>query len=91
MYVMKNFNLSFSQVSEFVRSCCDQLPGHEIHEESCIALDDQVAQGCLFEKGTKLRLVIGNPPSNYHEDLFSPFKSECKNQHLMVSLCLFYK
>ena len=56
-----------------------------MHEEGCIALEDQVAQSCLLEKGTKLRVIIGNPPSNYHEDLFSQFKAECKNQMLLVS------
>ena len=83
-----------------------------MHEEGCIALEDQViqlliylcfvdlnsienllildyffkvAQSCLLEKGTKLHVIIGNPPSNYHEDLFSQFKAECKNQMLLVS------
>ena len=56
-----------------------------MHEEGCIALEDQVAQSCLLEKGTKLKVIIGNPPSNYHEDLFSQFKAECKNQMLLVS------
>ena len=44
-----------------------------------------MAQSCLLEKGTKLHVIIGNPPSNYHEDLFSQFKAECKNQMLLVS------
>ena len=82
---LSQINQFFSEVSGFVRSCCDQLSGHEMHEEGCIALEDQVAQSCLLEKGTKLRVIIGNPPSNYHEDLFSQFKAECKNQMLLVS------
>ena len=82
---LSQINQFFSEVSGFVRSCCDQYPGHEMHEEGCIALEDQVAQSCLLEKGTKLRVIIGNPPSNYHEDLFSQFKAECKNQMLLVS------
>ena len=81
-------SLIFSEVSGFVRSCCDQHPANEIHEEGCISLDDQLAHACLLEKGTKLRVVIGNPPSNSHEGLFSPFKAECKNQMLPVNTCL---
>ena len=49
-----------------------------------------MAQSCLLEKGTKLHVIIGNPPSNYHEDLFSQFKAECKNQMLLVSGNLTY-
>ena len=39
---LSQINQFFSEVSGFVRSCCDQYPGHEMHEEGCIALEDQV-------------------------------------------------
>jgi len=81
--LLREMQQLLNEVSGFVRSCCDQHPGHEMHEEGCIALEDQVAQSCLLEKGTKLHVIIGNPPSNYHEDLFSQFKAECKNQMLL--------
>lgn len=71
-----------NDVSGFVRTCCDQ---HSIeHEdqpptEECIVLSDQLAQGVMLEKGSKLHLT---KPSNYQGELFVPFK-EGKEQ--MVS------
>lgn len=70
-----------SELSGFVRSCCDPYHPdhqHDIHLqqiEECIMLDDQIAQALMLEKGTKIH-VIGNPPSNYLEEVFTPFKEK---------------
>ena len=47
----------FSEVSGFVRSCCDQhpgtCPGTSCTTSNCITLDDQVAQSKLFIKKSR--------------------------------------
>lgn len=66
-----------NDVSGFVRMCCDQHSEQE-HPEECIALSDQLAQGLMLEKGSKLLV------SHYQGDLFLPFK---ENKDQLVSLC----
>lgn len=79
--LLHEMQLLLDEVSRFVRSCCDQHLDE--HHEECIAISDQIAQGVLLERGTKLRLS-DMPPSEFQEELFSPFNDN--REHLVSFL-----